>query len=129
MLGSVAALVVTIAIRGRATVKIFCIKFNRIRHPYRRGVHPTSQWAPSTALSFNHFLITKKPTFLEWVLNIISDYLGFVKKSKLYINFLFSPFAIFNTQIINFLFSCRNIQPFFKFCCQSNSIFMPILFT
>jgi hypothetical protein len=39
--GSVAELVVTDTKRGKVTVKKFCIKFNRIRHPYRRGVHPT----------------------------------------------------------------------------------------
>jgi hypothetical protein len=39
--GSVAVDVVTVARRGKATVRNCCIKFNRIRHPYRRGVHPT----------------------------------------------------------------------------------------
>ena len=60
-LGSVAALVVTVARRGRATVKKFCIKFNRTLHPYRESALPSSQKADPTALNQNQSLIIKNP--------------------------------------------------------------------
>ena len=61
--GSVAVDVVTATIRGKATERNCCIKFNRIRHPYRRGVYRLSRRASSTALVSRHRLITTKPTF------------------------------------------------------------------
>ena len=59
--GSVAVDVVTVARRGKATVRNCCIKFNRIRHPYRRGVYQPSREASSTALSVTSLSHNVKP--------------------------------------------------------------------
>jgi hypothetical protein len=66
ILGSVAELVVTDTKRGKATVKKFCIKFNRTLHPNRKGVYQPSREALSWALIHYQGLIIKI---------IMSDYL------------------------------------------------------